>query len=97
MNLRDVVKKKVSLEGDKKSLDEILNKELHFTNWSIRPSKQVKNSDYLILQFEEDGKLFVVMTGSKCLIEDVKEFESLQGKTPFEATIVKINKAYIFK
>lgn len=96
MKLRDVIPRRNFLEGKKIKIDDILDKELTFTNWDIRKSK-FGNGNCLILQFKTDKGIYIVNTGSNCLIEDLKLFEEKQGKVPFEATIVKINKAYVFK
>ena len=96
-NLRDIVPVgDAPLEGEKVTMDSILNLRLNFTDWSIRKSSIEKDAEYVILQFEKDGKLHVVMTGSRRLISDVRKYEESAGKEPFAATVVKKGKAYVF-
>lgn len=94
--LRDIVPAQFPLEGEKVKIDTVLNVPLEFTDWSIKPSKKEENTEYLILQFRRENRLFVIMTGSAFLIKDVKKYEETCGKEPFEATIVKRGKAYVF-
>ncbi len=96
-NLRDVVPEKPRLEGDKVKIEACLNKKLVFTGWVIAPSKKEKGNLYMILQYEEDGNKYVIMTGSVCLIQDVQLYEAKCGHVPFTSTIIKKDKAYVFK
>ena len=64
----------------------------------IAPSKKDKGNLYMILQFEYEGRKYVIMTGSVCLIQDIQMYEAkCGGQIPFTATIVKKDKAYVFK
>ena len=94
--LRDVVPAKFPLEGEKVKIESVLNVELEFTDWKIKPSEKEKGTEYMILQFKRNDRLYVVITGSKFLMEDVKKYEESAGKEPFLATIVKQDKAYVF-
>ena len=94
--LRDVVPARCPMEGEKVKIESILNLELEFTDWSIRQSVKEQDTEYLILQFKRDERLFVIMTGSRFLIEDVRKYEESAGKESFYATIVKRGKAYVF-
>lgn len=94
--LRDIVPARHRLEGEKVSIDSVLNIPLEFLDWDIRPSVKQKDSDYMIMQFRKDGKLHVIMTGGEYLIKDVRSYEESAGKEPFLATIVKKGNAYLF-
>ena len=97
-SLRDIVPEKPRLEGGKVKIDDCLNRQLVFTGWVIAPSKKDKGNLYMILQFEYEGKKYVIMTGSVCLIQDIQMYEAkCGGQIPFTATIAKKDKAYVFK
>lgn len=85
------------LDGAKKKLDDILNRDLIICDCKITESKYTENGckDYAIIQFKEQGKdeLFVVFTGSKVLIDQCQKNKDMM---PFIATIKKINKYYTF-
>jgi hypothetical protein len=85
------------MDGTKKKLDDILNRDLIICDCKISESKYAKDGckEYAIIQFKENGndELFVVFTGSKVLIN---QCESNKDMMPFLATIKKINKYYTF-
>jgi len=85
------------LEGTKKKLDDILNRDLIICDCKVSESKYNENGckEYAIIQFKEANKeeLFVVFTGSKVLIE---QCENNKAMMPFIAVIKKINKYYTF-
>jgi len=80
------------LEGDKQSIDSILNIEILITNYRIGKSKYHDNKDYATIQFEDgSGNKQIVFTGSEVLI---KQLERYKDKMPFYTTIIKPNKKY---
>lgn len=81
------------LEGTKLKLDDVLNKEIKITAFEVRPSKYKKeNHDRVMtLQFELDGKLYILFTGSEILI---KQLEKYSANLPFLATIKHIDRYY---
>lgn len=85
------------LEGTKKKLDDILNRDLIICNCKVSESKYNENGckEYAIIQFKEENsdELFVVFTGSKVLIEQCEKNKEMM---PFIAVIKKINKYYTF-
>ena len=70
------------LEGKKKKIPDILNQDIIVKAFSVKPSKY--ESNYLTIQFEQNGELFIVFTGSTILTEQLKENED---KLPFVAQI----------
>ena len=78
-----------SFVGDKMKIDKILNQEIKVTGFKIDKSTKKENSDYLTLQIERNETKFVVFTGSKILMQMIKEVPD--DKFPFTTTIVKNN------
>jgi hypothetical protein len=81
------------LDGDKKAIEDILNKEIIILNYRIRESRYSDNRDgkYLTLQVEIDGKRYVIFTGSDVLVEQLKRYSN---QLPFVSTIRKIKKYF---
>ncbi|MDP2723220.1 MAG: hypothetical protein Q8O72_10715 [Bacteroidales bacterium] len=85
------------IEGDKVSIDDILNKPIIVTNAKVGPSKYQRNTSgkCLTLQFEQEpNHPQILFTSSEVLISQIEEYND---KIPFEAKIVKINKYYTFR
>jgi len=74
-----------ALEGEKVHLDTVLDKEILITNFRISKSK-FNERDYITIQFNNGGKVFVVFTGSEVLTNQLKKY---RDKLPFYTTIVK--------
>jgi hypothetical protein len=82
------------LEGDKKPINELINKEITVLNYRISKSKYQNNSGNLLtIQFELEGKTQVVMTGSEVLLNQCEQYKS---EMPFLTTIKKIGNYYTF-
>jgi hypothetical protein len=81
------------LDGNKKRIDDILNKEIIILNYRIKTSRYSEHKDgkYLTLQIEIENEKFVIFTGSEVLIEQIERYAS---ELPFVAIIRKINKYY---
>ena len=95
-----------TLDGEKKTLNDILDKKIVITGHSVKPSKYNKkgNEDYVTIQFyfEEDTnkKPYVVFTGSNILREQLDlAFEKLEemNEESFSTTVTKIGSYYSFK
>jgi hypothetical protein len=88
----DISKDKI-LDGEKRRIDDILNQEVCFLSYTIRDSKYTDNKSGLCMtiQFEQDGKHYVIFTGSAILMD---QFERYGDELPFLATIRKISKYY---
>lgn len=82
------------LEGDKLSVEEVINQEIVVTCFRVQKSK-FNNGDgtLLTLQFELNGKKHIIFTGSNVLKSQV---ETYKDKLPFITTIKKINKYLTF-
>jgi len=89
----DFSQEEVALYGDKTRIDSIVNQEVVVTGYRIRKSRFSKNTsgDYLTLQIEIDGTMYVCFTGSDVLIDQMKKYCE---EIPFTATIKKINQYY---
>jgi len=79
------------LDGEKVSIDSILNKEILITGFKIGKSKYKENSDYTTVQFVSDDINHVFFTGSSVIADQIKKYGD---KIPFTTTVQKINKYY---
>lgn len=86
----DFSEEKAGLEGDKKKLEEILNKEILLLSYRIGRSKY-REKDYLTLQFENGGNKYVTFSGSEVLLKQAQKYKD---KMPFHVTIKKVNNYY---
>ncbi len=86
-------KDKLPMPGDKKFMNDLLNREITVTDFRITNSKKRNGTDCLQIQFLLDGAACVVFTGSSVLIDQI---QSARDNIPFCATIVKIDKYYSF-
>jgi len=84
---------KLPMPGDKKFMNDILNREITITDFRISGSKKKNGTDCLQLQFLMDDKVCVVFTGSSVLIDQI---QMSKENIPFRTTIVKIDKYYSF-
>lgn len=82
---------KLPMPGDKKRLDEILNKEILIVDFRITNSKKRPDGKCLQIQFVMDNNVYVVFTGSVVLIDQI---QSARDKIPFVGTVVKIDRYY---
>lgn len=78
------------LDGEKKKIVDILNKEILILNFNIRKSK-IKEGDYVIIQFELEGKKHVIFTTATRLM---KKLERHKDKMPYRVTIIQRFKYY---
>lgn len=81
------------LDGDKVSIDAILNQEIMVIGYRIRSSRfgEKGNGKCLTIQLELAGERKVVFTGSVVLME---QFEKYGDQVPFLAVIRKIDRYY---
>jgi len=80
-----------SFDGEKKKLDDILNKEILILDFKVKDSKQRIGSKYITIQFRDNDKNFIVFTGSMVLIN---QFEKYKDNIPFYTVIRRIDKYY---
>ncbi len=84
---------KLPMPGDKKFMNDILNREITITDFRISGSKKRNGTDCLQLQFLMDDAVCVVFTGSSVLIDQI---QSSKENIPFRTTVVKRDKYYSF-
>lgn len=80
-------------EGDKKKIDEILNKEILVLDFKTKESKHHRDSQYTTIQFKLDDANYILFNGSRVLAEQLEKYKD---NLPFYATIKKIEKYYTF-
>lgn len=89
----DFAEETKSFEGDKKKIDEILDKDILIIDYKIKDSKQHKNTQYITIQFKIDDETFITFNGSKVLSEQLEKYKD---NIPFYTQIKKIDKYYTF-
>lgn len=73
------------MEGAKKSIQEIVGKQIFI--WNARVMQSQYGADECVMfqfSFEENGDKFVVFTASKVLLEQLEKYKT---QMPFEATV----------
>lgn len=75
----------IPLEGEKKKINDILNKEILITDFQIKKSK-IKDGNYATIQFKNGGVDYVVFTASGPLM---KALEKYKDEMPFRTTIIQ--------
>ena len=86
-------KNQLPMPGNKKRLDDILNREIMVVDFRIRKSNKRDGTDCLQMQFLLDDEVCVVFTGSSVLINQMKE---CRENIPFVTTVVKLDRYYSF-
>ena len=84
-------KNKLPMPGNKKHLDQILNREIFIVDFRVMQSKHRENSKCLQIQFLLDDEVCVAFTGSVVLLDQIT---SSKEKMPFCATVAKIDRYY---
>jgi len=79
--------------GDKKRIDDILNKEIIILSFKIKDSKQRKGTSYATVQFKCNEKEYIFFTGSNVLIDQLTKYKE---NIPFYTMIKKVDKYYTF-
>ena len=72
-------------DGERISMDEILDKSIIVRDMTTRPSS-FSEGDYAILQIEMDNELRVILTGSGVLVKQVKE---KADRIPFRCKVIE--------
>ena len=80
-------------DGDKKKIEEILNKEILVLDFKLKESKHHRDTQYITLQFKLDDTTFILFNGSKVLADQLDKYKD---NLPFYAIIKKIDKYYTF-
>lgn len=86
-------KNQMPMPGNKKHLDDILNREITVLDYRFRHSTQRDGTECLQLQFMMDNEICVLFTGSSVLMNQIKE---AKDNIPFVTTVVKIDRYYSF-
>jgi len=83
------------IEGAKIKIDDIINREILVKDYKVRPSRYEKKDcdKCLTLQFELEGVLRVLFTGSNVLIDQIEKY---RHEIPFLTTLKKIDRYYTF-
>lgn len=89
----DFAEESKAFDGDKKKIDEILNKEILVLDFKLKESKHHRDSQYLTLQFKIDETIFILFNGSRVL---ANQLEKYKDNIPFYTIIKKIDKYYTF-
>lgn len=80
--------KSKNLTGDKIEIVEVLDKQIEVLDYRVKESKYSREGMCLTLQIRYQGKIWVIFTGSKVLLEEI---ESLKGEwEAFTTTIIKV-------
>lgn len=97
---QDVARKYTKLEGEKRTLNDIINREILIFDFNISPSKFVENNkDCLKVQWafpDRPEEKFVFFTGSKVLLNQIKGIEEHLRKGPVLATMKKEGRYFTF-
>jgi len=80
--------------GDKISVKKLFNLPIRVLDHKIEPSKQKQGTELLTLQIEKGDEKRIVFTGSKVLIDLIKQIP--KEDFPFETTIKGDNDYYEF-
>jgi len=82
------------LDGKKKKILEVIDKQIIVTNYKIKPSQYKKGSDlYVAIQADLNGERIIIFTGSLILIEQLEKYGD---RIPFETKIKQIDKFFTF-
>lgn len=86
-------KNQIPMPGNKKHLDDIVNREITVVDFRIRKSNKRDGTECLQMQFLLGDEVCVLFTGSSVLINQIQEAKE---QMPFNGTIVKIDRYYSF-
>lgn len=89
----DFAEESKAFDGDKKKIEEILNKEILVLDFKLKESKHHRDTQYLTLQFKVDDTTFILFNGSNVLADQLEKYKD---NLPFYAIIKKIDKYYTF-
>lgn len=83
------------MDGEKTTIEDILNKEITILSYKIKDSQYKKTNleKYLHLQIQLDNVKYILFTGSIVLIDQMEKYKD---EIPFTTRIVKIDKYYTF-
>ena len=76
-------------DGDKKKIEEILNKEILVLDFKLKESKHHRDTQYVTIQFKIDNMIYILFNGSRVL---AAQLEKYKDNLPFYTVIRKIDK-----
>ena len=82
------------LQGDKIKIERLLNRKIVVEKFTIGPSKQYQGQEYLSIQLLLGEQRHVVFTGSKGLIQQIKQVP--ETDFPFQTTIINEDRVLMF-
>ncbi len=85
----------IPMPGQKKHLNEILNKEILVIDFKVKKSKRREGTDCLQMQFLLNGEVCILFSGSSVLIDQIR-MANEKKQIPFYTTVVKIDKYFSF-
>jgi hypothetical protein len=80
--------------GEKIKISYVLNRPIEVHRFEIKPSKQDASGECLYLQIVLNGEKRVLFTGSKYLIQTIRQVP--KKNFPFTTTIISDNERYLF-
>ena len=89
----DFADARMALAGKKVRMEQILNKHITVRGHKVIASKRNSGANCLYLQFEMDGELCILFTGSAVLIDQCEKYAE---QIPFQTTIIQIDKYFTF-
>ncbi len=87
----DFTKNKTVGNGEKMSINDVLNQEILILGYEWKDSKFKENAQYIIITFELNGKKNFLTTSSQIIIE---QMETIVENTPFYTIIKRKNNYY---
>jgi len=88
------IAKKDYYEGEFAKINSLVDHTIVVTQYKKVPSTVIKGTEYVIMQIIMDDKLYVVSTGAKVLMQQLDKYREY---LPFETTIRKFGRYYVFK
>ena len=80
-------------DGNKKKIEEILNREILVLDFKLKESKHHRDTQYVTIQFKIDNMIYILFNGSRVL---AAQLEKYKDNLPFYTVIRKIDKYYTF-
>lgn len=90
----DFAQGEFGLEGEKKPIADILNKEICVTGFRIMDGKHPVGKELLQLQYKLEGVYYITFTNGIVLIKQIKQYKE---EIPFVTTIKKFGNYYTFQ
>jgi len=89
----DFAEEQEVFDGDKKRIDDVLNKDILIINFKVKDSKKRENSLYATIHIKIDGSNYIIFSGSIVLIDQLEKYKN---NLPFYTAIKKIDRYYTF-